>query len=113
MTNAKQTLVVLITKHPDLPLRIVIDDVDPTLYHVELEHFLLIDEVRLEKGLLINDYYYIEPLDFNVFKSYCIGSTKLGAPIPTDDEMKKQYEELPWEDIIYVHVTRNETNANL
>lgn len=108
----KEQLAALLTEHPDFPLRIVIDDIDPTAYHLELERFLLIDKVQLDKGLLIDDYYYINSLDFNNFKSYCIGNTKLGDPIPTDEEMAAQYEDLPWEDIVFAHVVRNEVSAD-
>lgn len=104
----RDKLAALLAEYPDFPLRIVIDDVDPTVYHLQLERFLLIDAVYVDKGLLLDDHYYIKPLDFNSFKSYCIGNTRLGDAVPTDEEMRSQYEELPWEDIIYVHVTRNE-----
>ena len=108
----KEQLAALLTEHPDFPLRIVIDDIGPTACHLELERFLLIDKVQLDKGLLIDDYYYIKSIDFNNFKSYCIGNTKLGDPIPTDEEMAAQYEDLPWEDIVFAHVVRNEVSAD-
>lgn len=106
MDNNKK-LSTLIHDHPDFPLRIVIDDADPEEYHLELERFLYIDEVMLEKGLLIDDFYFIKSLSFDQFVSYCIGATALGDPVPTVGEMRIEYDELPWEDIIYVHVSRN------
>lgn len=110
--DMKEKLATLITEHPDFPLRIVVDDIDPIAYHFELERFLIIDKVRLDKGLLIDDHYYIRSLDLNSYKSYCIGNTRLGDPIPTEEEMASLYEDLPWEDIIYVHVVRNEVIDN-
>lgn len=103
----KAKLSTLIYEHPDFPLRIVIDDVDPTIYHLDLERYLIIDDVHIDKGLLIDDYYFIKSFDYSEFVSYSIGNTALGDPIPTDDEMTENYEALPWEDVIYVHVSRN------
>lgn len=109
ITNLETQLAVLILEHPDSFLRIEIEDDDPFEMHEGVERMIEIVEVTEAKGLLLDDVYYVQHKSYEQFKSYMIGNTKLGDPIPDEETMRRRYDQLPWEDIVYVYARREGT----
>ena len=102
MNNIENELAVAILDNSSLPLRIEIEEKERSIFEVTARDIREIKSIRKERGLYLDDYYYIKSKDFPSFSSYVIGNIRVGEPIPTEEEIKKYYESLPWEEIIYV-----------
>ena len=100
MTALENLLATLIFEHPDKRIRIF----DESIGMGHDSKLREITSVSEEKSIMLDDWCYVKSYDFDLFKSYCYGMTPIGEPVPNDEEIRKLYEDHPWEDIIYIEV---------
>lgn len=102
MTKEEIFLANTILTNKETPLRIEVAEKDDLPYDEMLRDFRRVVELHEDKGLYIDDYYYIKSKDLNNYYSLKLSLMPAGEPVPTIEEVTEEYENLPWEEIIYV-----------